>query len=785
MQVRFGMHTGIRHSTDLVYSEVAARWKYSGEVLAAAKTISDAANGGEVLIGSATLERLSHDVLTKRCCMLYLGRHVLRGGGAAAATAGGASGASTLAPPVPGGLADLYSLYSVRLLPRMGLYRPPRTAQALGLSVMDAPIGKLSYGLLVCHGLAEMALHHDSSVVSEARQALVSITNDQLMACHGAPAMQQLPAGAGSVAGAFQNPFHAILWALQAQEDLLHHPWSQELLAHEQFEEIAMPNVVADALIQQHGQQAGSVARAQMQQLGLPRATSSAPTVRGQRGRAHSHGHEQHPLGDYARPPPRASASVTDFCILPLQRGPEKSAASASAHASASGLAAAFDVAKPARAYSRSIDGSGTLPTPASAGGGAHSGRGSGGSRTSPGELPRAAAGGGEVPADGSRPAARTSPVGAAAPSAALSALHNQNALAGSNPESVPPQPAPADPSSLLSGTTAYTTRTTPVGHTAFTTSAERSFTDVDRDSFLVDGGFLTGGWGGAHLLTSVLVNTNTNLVNTHTHTTTNTTTGTDADSLAGLAHGTPHEADANMQSQSWRKARASGSSAGQHQLQHQQLPLHVRRVGVAAAAAGASLVAEDEGPFFDCASPLPSITASGMGAGAGGAAVGGSAGAGQEAAPGAAGGADLAATLAAGDDMVLFKGPRIKGAITYGTLKAALDPLTGAWLCRRVTDGAAGARPSHIRHRCRRLLSTAFDAADLGEEPAHRIVIRAAFCLSCCFCQAGCGTRARLWPRRPSWCRTRPSAWWWPRWRPWSMGTRKRPKVSGHGCGE
>lgn len=32
-----GMHTGVRHATDLVYSDVAARWKYSGEVLAAAK----------------------------------------------------------------------------------------------------------------------------------------------------------------------------------------------------------------------------------------------------------------------------------------------------------------------------------------------------------------------------------------------------------------------------------------------------------------------------------------------------------------------------------------------------------------------------------------------------------------------------------------------------------------------------------------------------------------------------------------------------------------------------
>ncbi|KXZ51311.1 hypothetical protein GPECTOR_13g798 [Gonium pectorale] len=256
--VRIGMHTGVRHATDLQYSEVAARWKYSGEVLAAAKAVSDAANGGDVLISASTLGRISTELLTKRTLnLLFVGRHVLRGGdtdaAAAAATASTASAAAPPPPPAPGGVADLYALYSPRLLPRLGLYRAPRTAQPLGLSALEAPLGCLSYGMLVCHGLAAMAQqsHHSSaasSLISEAQAALGSIATDQLHACHGVAAAAPPSAGAvGTVVGAFQNPYHAILWALQAQEDLLRHPWSAELLAHEHFEEILAP-AAADAL---------------------------------------------------------------------------------------------------------------------------------------------------------------------------------------------------------------------------------------------------------------------------------------------------------------------------------------------------------------------------------------------------------------------------------------------------------------------------------------------------------------------------------------------------------
>ncbi|GLI66107.1 hypothetical protein VaNZ11_009817, partial [Volvox africanus] len=252
LSVRIGMHTGIRHISDLVYSDVAKRWKYSGEVLAAAKAVSDAANGGDVLIGTATLDRLDPDLLTKRCRLLYIGRHVLRGGNAAT-VATPATLTQQPPPPGPGAVADLYALYSPRLLPRVGLYRPPRTELSLGLSVMDAPLGRIAYGLLVCHGLSNMAASgHDADVVSEARSALMAISDDQLLVCHGVPAAQPQAMGSsfgGTVVGVFRNPYHAILWALQAQEDLLHFPWSPELLAHEQFEAIVVPAAAANVLI--------------------------------------------------------------------------------------------------------------------------------------------------------------------------------------------------------------------------------------------------------------------------------------------------------------------------------------------------------------------------------------------------------------------------------------------------------------------------------------------------------------------------------------------------------
>ncbi|GFR44062.1 hypothetical protein Agub_g5222 [Astrephomene gubernaculifera] len=251
LMVRIGLHSGVRHMTDLQYSEVAARWKYSGEILAAAKAVSDAANGGDVFISAACLSRLGHDFLSKRCRLLYLGRHVLRGGDPAAAAA--AAAASHDPPqPAPGAVAELYAVYSPKLLPRLGLYRPPRTAQSLGMSALEAPLGRVAYGVVMCHNLAEMALHHESipaSVVSEAKTALGSITADQLLACHGVMAAPSPHCGVGAVAGAFRNPYHAVLWALQSQEDLLRHPWSQEMLSQEQFEAIVVPEAAADALV--------------------------------------------------------------------------------------------------------------------------------------------------------------------------------------------------------------------------------------------------------------------------------------------------------------------------------------------------------------------------------------------------------------------------------------------------------------------------------------------------------------------------------------------------------
>lgn len=286
------MHTGIRHHSDLQYSDVAKRWKYSGEVLAAAKAVSDAANGGDVLIGTATLDRLDPDLLTKRCRLLYVGRHVLRGGDSAAAAA--ATVAAPMLthpppPPAPGSIADLFALYSPRLLPRVGLYCPPRTEVSQGLSLMDAPLGHVAYGLLVCHGLSSMvAAGHDSTVVSEARAALTSISQDQLLACHGVPAAPPTTGGGagGAVVGAFRNPYHAILWALQAQEDLLHFPWTAELLAHEHFEEIVISAAAADALVGGGAPQRESMSPPppppppQQQQPALTYMVSQAPATR-------------------------------------------------------------------------------------------------------------------------------------------------------------------------------------------------------------------------------------------------------------------------------------------------------------------------------------------------------------------------------------------------------------------------------------------------------------------------------------------------------------------------
>ncbi|KAG2453357.1 hypothetical protein HYH02_001581 [Chlamydomonas schloesseri] len=341
LAVRIGMHTGVRRATDLVYSDVAARWKYSGEVLAAAKAVSDAANGGEVLLSRATLKRLSPELFTRKAmCLLYLGRHVLRGGDPAATAAtpaapGGlaASAITTAAagegpaaavaaaaapPPAPGSVADLYGAYNARLMGRMGLYRPPRTAVCTGLSSLDAPLGRVAYVLLVSPGLSDMAAHSDgcSEVVLEAQATLGSIAADQLQACSGVPAARVAGLGAGAgaggtgggggggadmlqaassagvvgggaagtVVGVFANPYQGILFALQAQEDLLNHHWSSELLAHEQFEEIVMPAAAAAAIM-------GEESRHKPPPATSPQPGQLPPSPRGGRGSAATSGY--------------------------------------------------------------------------------------------------------------------------------------------------------------------------------------------------------------------------------------------------------------------------------------------------------------------------------------------------------------------------------------------------------------------------------------------------------------------------------------------------------------
>ena len=270
------------------------------------------------MLSRTTLDRLSPELFTRKAvCLLYLGRHVLRGGDPAAAAAaaaapaglaasgaaaaGAAAGAGPApAPLAPGSVADLYGAYNARLMGRMGLYRPPRTAVCTGLSSLEAPLGRAAYVLLVSPGLSAMAAHSDgcSEVVLEAQAALGSSAADQLQACSGVPAAPgaglgggggagggggmgggggaEMLAGAnsagvvgggaaGTVVGVFSNPYQGILFALQAQEDLLNHPWSSDLLTHEQFEEIAMPAAAAAAIMGDASPQKPAVATSPQQ----------------------------------------------------------------------------------------------------------------------------------------------------------------------------------------------------------------------------------------------------------------------------------------------------------------------------------------------------------------------------------------------------------------------------------------------------------------------------------------------------------------------------------------
>lgn len=72
-----GIHTGIECSEDVVLNEATSRKMYSGQSMALAKAVSDAAHGGQVLASEATYKMLPLEKLGGYFHVLHGGYHLL------------------------------------------------------------------------------------------------------------------------------------------------------------------------------------------------------------------------------------------------------------------------------------------------------------------------------------------------------------------------------------------------------------------------------------------------------------------------------------------------------------------------------------------------------------------------------------------------------------------------------------------------------------------------------------------------------------------------------------
>ncbi|MEW5311588.1 MAG: hypothetical protein WDW38_003291 [Sanguina aurantia] len=150
LRVRVGMHTGIHLPSDLVYSEVAARMKYSGQILEAGKAVSDAALGGMVLLSAAVVKGLPREYTHKQALLWNLGRHVLRG--------------------------------ERMLTAQLFKPQPLRTCEQLSLGVLEAPLTMAAHVKLLVVGRAGLG---NSVLGREALAVFRSIVAVELLSARG------------------------------------------------------------------------------------------------------------------------------------------------------------------------------------------------------------------------------------------------------------------------------------------------------------------------------------------------------------------------------------------------------------------------------------------------------------------------------------------------------------------------------------------------------------------------------------------------------------------------
>ncbi|KAL6749897.1 nucleotide cyclase [Haematococcus lacustris] len=244
LRCSIGIHTGLTCNADI--HTIEERCEYSGSTVLAAQALSQAADGGQVLLSEDTYKKLPLERLWDKHLVLHHGT-------APVSPSETAAGSQALQ-------GTLYQALSRCLEGRLA-YLPPALSTHPTQQQLQEQVGQAGQGeaaplqqqlerdpgvLLAPAGCVTVVFSYvvgtqtllswNADVAQQALRTFHAVGGAELRRWGG----YAVEAVDGLFLAAFQSPAHAVLWALRCNELLVHQPWSRALLAHELCEEVHM-----------------------------------------------------------------------------------------------------------------------------------------------------------------------------------------------------------------------------------------------------------------------------------------------------------------------------------------------------------------------------------------------------------------------------------------------------------------------------------------------------------------------------------------------------------------
>ncbi|KAL6764304.1 nucleotide cyclase [Haematococcus lacustris] len=215
LRVRMGMASGTSSAEEVTFSASMGRVKYGGALMAAAKAIQDAAQGGMVLATSSTFKQLSVESLG--LLVISMGEHVLKAGEEA---------------------VQVYHLLNQALSYRAFHLGAVRSVAQSSLGMLQAPYGQAAVCFMNAVGVG--ILEAWNRTVAAAALKLYQGCAQTALCQHGGYLMEAVD---GLCLAAFGSPAAAVRWALDTLARCLELEWPLELLEHELGEAVELMSV--------------------------------------------------------------------------------------------------------------------------------------------------------------------------------------------------------------------------------------------------------------------------------------------------------------------------------------------------------------------------------------------------------------------------------------------------------------------------------------------------------------------------------------------------------------